>query len=53
MKKYYSTKADANKARQQRLAQGYTDQHVWRMPKGTRKAGWYAVCSEVEYLNTY
>jgi hypothetical protein len=56
MKKYYKTKNEANKARAQLIANDpyrYGGYHVWRMKKGSRKAGWFAVCTEIEYLNTY
>lgn len=54
MKKYYNTKREANKARGLRLQQNpFADIHVFKMPKGTRKVGKYAVCSYIEYLNTY
>lgn len=52
-RKYYATKAAANKARQQRIAEGEYGINVYRMPKGSRHAGQFAVCSYVEYLNTY
>lgn len=53
MKKYYKTKSEANKAKQARDAQGFIGLHVWKMPKGTRHHGEFAVCTELEYLNTY
>lgn len=53
MKKFFKTKTEANKASKERWALGYYDQHVWKMPKGTRHHGEFAVCSELEYLNTY
>ncbi|MBQ5454759.1 MAG: hypothetical protein IIT63_02915 [Prevotella sp.] len=27
--------------------------HIYKMPKGTRHHGEYAVCDEMEYLNTH
>ena len=27
--------------------------HIYKMPKGTRHHGEYAVCDEMGYLNTY
>lgn len=55
MKKYYKTKAEANKARleRERVTGWFGILHVWKMPKGTRHHGEFAVCSELEYLNTY
>lgn len=53
MKKYYKTLKEANAAKNAREAQGYFNLHVWRMPKGTRHHGEFAVCTEIEYLNTY
>jgi hypothetical protein len=50
LRKYYDTKKEANTARKER---NDIMLHVWKMPKGTRHAGKYAVCSEIEFLNTY
>ena len=50
MKKYFNTKAQANRAKKERANDML---HVYRMPKGSRHAGKFAVCSELEYLNTY
>lgn len=49
-KKYFKTRAGAKAelAKRNNPALG-----VFKMSKGTRKAGWYAVCSEMEWLNTY
>lgn len=49
-KKYYDTKKEAETACSN---MGDPSMRVWKMPKGTRHAGKYAVCSELEYLNTY
>lgn len=50
-KKYYNTKREAKEAlAKQNPAFGM---HIWKMPKGTRHVGKYAVCDELEYLNTY
>lgn len=50
MKKYYKSKNEAIEAAKKR-----NDPTIkaWKMPKGTRHAGQYAVCDELEYLNTY
>lgn len=50
MKKYFKTRKEALKAKAERNDNSL---HVFKMQKGTRKAGWFAVCSELEYLNTY
>lgn len=52
-KKYFATKSEANKALKTYDPTGCYGLHVWRMPKGTRRAGQFAVCTEIEYLNTY
>lgn len=52
MKKYYAKKAEAISVKKQREARGEHVQ-VFKMPKGSRKSGFFAVCSEIEYLNTY
>lgn len=54
MKKYFKTLKEARKALAERTkghADGWLGIH--KMPKGTRHHGEYAVCSEMEYLNTY
>ena len=53
MKKYFSSKAQAVTARKLRDPHGLCGVRVFKMPKGTRHAGMYAVCSELEFLNTY
>lgn len=54
MRKYFTTRKEANKERGRRLKlDPFSGIHVWKMPKGSRRAGYYAVCSEIEYLNTY
>ena len=53
MKKYFETKREAIKAMKERDPQGYMMLQVFKMPKGTRKAGWYKVCDYTDYLNTY
>jgi hypothetical protein len=53
-RKYYKILAEARKACDERNArEGYASCGVYRMPKGSRKAGWYAVCSYIEFINTY
>lgn len=53
LKKYYKTRKEANKVCEERNQRyGYVYE-VFRMPKGTRHHGEYAVCTYVEYLNTY
>ena len=53
-RKYYKTDAEAMKAKDERNRLEHTSMYkVYRMPKGIRKAGWYAVCTFLEYVNTY
>lgn len=51
--KYFETKQAAIKAKEERSKNGVRDLKVFKMPKGTRKSGKFAVCTELEYLNTY
>lgn len=51
-KKYYKTLSAARKALEERK-KTRTDVDIYKMHKGTRHAGMYAVCSYMEYLNTY
>ena len=54
MKKYYKSKKEAVKARDERNEREHTKRYgVFKMSKGTRHHGEYAVCSEMEWLNTY
>lgn len=53
MRKYFDSKKEAVKAKDIRTKQGYTGLHVFKMPKGSKRSGKYAVCTEIEYLNTY
>lgn len=50
LKKYYDTKKEATAAKK---ALNNPMIHVWKMPRGTRNAGKYAVCTEIEFMNTY
>lgn len=50
MKKYFTSKKEANKAREERQK---LNPHVFKMPRGSRHAGQFAVMTEMEYLNTY
>lgn len=52
-KKYFSTKPSARKAKNERIKKGERGLQVFKMPKGTRHTGKFAVCTEIEYLNTY
>lgn len=52
-KKYFNTKKEAQKAKYERLQNGEQGLQVFKMPKETRKSGKFAVCTEIEYLNTY
>ena len=58
MKKYFDTKAQATKALSDRKAKdpnGFSTYglNVYKMPKGTRNAGKFAVCTHLEWVNTY
>lgn len=53
MKKYFNNRKDAIKAARERNADKGVWYKVFKMPKGTRHHGQFAVCSEIEYLNTY
>ena len=53
-KKYFKTKREAQKELERRAKNGTsTSLGVFRMSKGTRHHGEYAVCTEMEWLNTY
>ena len=52
MKKYFPTLKEARKERDARNKR-MDIYHVYKMPKGTRHHNQYAVCTEIEYLNTY
>jgi len=54
-KKYFKTRAEALKELEirKKLEPFSSALGVHKMHKGSRRAGWYAVCSEIEYLNTY
>ena len=52
-KKYFKSRSDAFRELQERKKAGRVDVGVYKMHKGTRHAGMYAVCSYMEYLNTY
>lgn len=52
-KKYYKSKGEALKAKDERTRCGAYGIGVFKMPKGSKKADMYAVCTELEYLNTY
>lgn len=53
-RKYFKSKAEANKFRDLYNEQENTTLYnVYRMPRGSRHPGMYAVCSFLEYVNTY
>lgn len=53
-RKYFSSKAAACKALSERKRNNLQCcDEIFKMPKGTRHAGQYAVCTHLEYLNTY
>lgn len=52
--KYFKTLSAARKACDQRNSAEYTTlYHVYRMPKGSRHHGEFAVCTFLDYINTY
>ena len=54
MKKYFSTKKEALKVCAERNKEKSIEYYkVFKMSKGTRHHGEFAVCSEFEWLNTY
>lgn len=54
MKKYFKKKKEAIKVCEERnKGKGFVWYKVFKMPKGTKRHGEFAVCSEMEYLNTY
>lgn len=50
MKKYHKTLKEARQALKESRNPSL---QIYKMPEGTRKVGWYAVCTDLEYLNTY
>ena len=52
-RKYYDKLSDAKRALATLKQHGRVDVGVYKMHSGTRHAGMYAVCSYMEYLNTY
>jgi len=52
-KKYFKDLAEARKVCEERSRRDHYQYGVYRMPKGSRRHGEYAVCSYLEYLNTY
>ena len=53
-KKYFKSLKEARKALKERN-KGHADGWlgIYKMPKGTRRHGEYAVCSYMEFINTY
>ena len=54
-RKYFKSKKEALKECEERnktFGSG-RDIGVYKMPKGSRHSGQYAVCNYIEYLNTY
>ena len=54
-RKYFKSRKEALKACEERnktFGSG-RDIGVYKMPKGSRHSGQYAVCGYIEYLNTY
>lgn len=54
LKKYFKSKKDAQAAAAERNRSHYTSiYHVYKCTKGMRHVGMYAVCDDLEWLNTY
>lgn len=54
MRKYFKSKTEARKALTERKSKDcFCDDEIFKMPKGTRRAGQYAVCTHLDFLNTY
>ena len=54
MKKYFKSKTDAQKEAKERNEKSPISMvGVYKMPKGSRHPGMYAVCSYIEFINTY
>ena len=53
-RKYFKTKSEARKALSERKRNDISCcDEIFKMPKDTRHAGQYAICSHIEFLNTY
>lgn len=53
-KKYHKTAAAANRFLSAwRMSHPFCNFGIYLMPKGSRHAGMYAVCSYLDWLNTY
>ena len=54
-RKYFASKKEALNACEERNNNFGSGKEisVYKMPKGSRHSGQYAVCSYIEYLNTY
>ena len=52
-RKYFNIKKEALKACEERNKPYGNGTEVFKMPKGSRHSGQYAVCDYIEYLNTY
>lgn len=50
--KYFKTLKEAKQAHSEAVKRDRA-LSIYKMPKGSRKSGWYIVCSHMEYLNTY
>ena len=52
-RKYFKSKKEAIKTCEERNKSYGKGIEVFKMPKGSRHSGQYAVCTYIEYLNTY
>lgn len=54
IKKYFKTKKEAVEvAKERRKIKDTCMISVFKMPKGSRRHGMYAVCTYLEFINTY
>ena len=51
-RKYFKSRKEALKACEERNKTHGTGIEVFKMPKGSRHSGQYAVCTFIEYLNS-
>ena len=54
-RKYFKSRKEAIKACEERNKTFGSGKEIrgYKMPKGSRHSGQYAVCTYIEYLNTY
>ena len=52
-RKYFKSRKEALKAWEEGKKTRGNGTEVFKMPKGSRHSGQYAVCTFIEYLNSY